>query len=230
MDGGMRPVAAVLLALALAGLGTAGLRALGSRQQERAVAAAWSARLAPPRPPTAAERLLAPPAERIAGRPVDVLCDGGDLPSAGPGTTTHGVVWFYGGRPADYAVIAPNLCRELLRVRRDGLGPREAECLRRWAGLGCGERIPWLALAAATLAHEAFHLRGVRDEAAADCYAIQAVELVAAELGLDEREAAGLGAFARANHRVGQARPYRSGECREGGGYDLTAGRDDGLG
>jgi hypothetical protein len=144
--------------------------------------------------------------------------------------TTHGLVWFYDGRPADYTVIAPNLCRELLRVQREGLPADEAECLRRWAGLGCGERIPWLALAAATLAHESFHLRGVQDEAAADCYAIQAVELVARALGLSEAEARGLGAFARANHRVGQADRYVSSECREGGRYDLARGRDAGLG
>ena len=34
-----------------------------------------------------------------------------------------------------------------------------------------------------TLAHESFHVGGIRDEPTADCYAIQAVELVALRLG-----------------------------------------------
>ncbi len=230
MDPSVRSAMVTLAVLAALGGGRLALDALDAREQERAEAAAWAERLAPPRPPTAEERLLEPAARRIAGRPVSVLCDGDDLPDYGPGTTTHGIVWFYGDRPANYTVIAPNLCRELLRVRTAGLEPREAECLRRHAGLGCGERISWLALAAAALAHESFHLRGVRDEAAADCYAIQSVELVARGLGLPDGEARGLGAFARANHRVGQASAYESRECREGGRYDLSAGNDQGLG
>jgi len=226
----MRNAVLVVLALAVVGAGVVGLGLLGDRQEARADAEAWARRLAPPRAPTAQERVLGRAAAGIAGRPVTVLCEGAELPRSGPGVTTHGLVWFFGGRPADYTVIAPNLCRELLRVQREGLPAEEAECLRRWAGLGCGERIPWLALAAATLAHESFHLRGVQDEAAADCYAIQAVELVGRALGLSEGEARGLGAFARANRRVGQADRYVSSECREGGRYDLARGRDAGLG
>jgi hypothetical protein len=226
----VRNAVLVVLALAVVAGGMVGFGLLGDRQEARAEAEAWARRLAPPRAPTARERVLGRAAAGIAGRPVTVLCEGAELPRSGPGVTTHGLVWFYGGRPADYTVIAPNLCRELLRVQRKGLAPAEAECLRRWAGLGCGERIPWLALAAATLAHESFHLRGVQEEAAADCYAIQAVELVARALGLSEAEARGLGAFARANHRVGQADRYVSSECREGGRYDLARGRDAGLG
>jgi hypothetical protein len=219
----------LLLAAALAG-GVFAVDALGDHRQAEAERAAWERRLAPPRPASATEQILGRAAARIAGRPVTVLCDGDDLPSYGAGTTTHGIVWFYGGRPANYAVVAPNLCRELLRIPRGAIPAQEAECLRRWAGLGCGDRVPWLALAAATLAHESFHLRGVEDEAAADCYAIQAVELVATALGMDEREAEGLGAFARANHRVGQAERYASSECREGGRLDLDRGHDGGLG
>jgi len=218
----------LLLAAALAG-GVFAVDAFGDHRQAEAERAAWQRRLAPPRPASATERILGRAAARIAGRPVTVLCDGDDLPSYGAGTTTHGIVWFYGGRPANYAVVAPNLCRELLRIPR-AIPTQEAECLRRWAGLGCGDRVPWLALAAATLAHESFHLRGVQDEAAADCYAIQAVELVATALGMDELEAEGLGAFARANHRVGQAEQYASSECREGGRLDLDRGHNGGLG
>jgi hypothetical protein len=230
MDRRVRAAALILvLASALVGAVFA-VDAFGDHRQAEAEAAAWERRLAPPRPATSAERVLGRAAARIAGRRVTVLCDGDDLPSYGAGTVTHGIVWFYGGRPANYAVVAPNLCRELLLIPRGRIPAEEAECLRRWAGLGCGDRVPWLALAAATLAHESFHLRGVQDEAAADCYAIQAVELVVAALGMDEREAEGLGAFARANHRVGQADQYASPECREGGRLDLDRGHDGGLG
>src|SRR5829696_8996137 len=123
-------VAALILVLASALVGAFfAVDASGDHRQAEAEAAARERRLAPPRPATPPERFLGRAAARIAGRPVTVLCDGDDLPSYGAGTVTHGIVWFYGGRPANYAVVAPNLCRELLLIPRGRIPSEEAECL-----------------------------------------------------------------------------------------------------
>jgi hypothetical protein len=218
-----------LVALVLVGSGFA-LKALAADDAAPADEPWWVARLEPPSPPNADERLLGVVASEIAGRAVSVRCVGEELPDYGPSVVTHGAVWFYGDRPANYTVIAPNICRELLRVRAGGLSAADVRCLREWAGLGCGDRVAPAALAMATLAHESFHLAGVRDEPTADCYAIQTVELVATRLGLGRGEAGGLAAFAKVNHRVGQGAEYESGECREGGALDLDPSADGGLG
>ena len=200
----MKAAAALLLVLALAGCG--------------------GAEAVPERPRT----LLDSIASEIAHRPVSVRCDGKELPDFGPNTAVHGVVWFRNGRPDDHTTISPTLCDEIERVRA-GLPPEDAECLAAWAGLGCGERVARASLALATLAHESWHLAGVEDEATADCYAIQTVELVALRLGLPADQARGLAAFAKANHRVGQGVTYASSECSEGGALDLRPADQDGL-
>jgi hypothetical protein len=200
----VKAAAALLLMLALAGCG--------------------GAEAVPERPRTVLDAI----ASEIAHRPVSVRCDGKELPDFGPNTAVHGVVWFRNGKPDDHTTISPTLCRELDRVRA-GLPAEDAECVAGWAGLGCGERVARASLALATLAHESWHLAGVEDEATADCYAIQTVELVALRLGLPADQARGLAAFAKANHRVGQGATYASGECREGGALDLRPGDQDGL-
>lgn len=189
-----------------------------------ALAGCGGAETVPERPQT----LLDAIASEIAHRPVSVRCDGKELPDFGPNAAVHGVVWFRNGKPDDHTTISPTLCRELMRVRA-GLPQEDAECLAGWAGLGCGERVARASLALATLAHESWHLAGVEDEATADCYAIQTVELVASRLGLPADQARGLAAFAKANHRVGQGAAYASSECSDGGALDLRPDGQDGL-
>lgn len=74
------------------------------------------------------------------------------------------------------------------------------------------------------LTHEAWHLAGVRDEAAAECYGVQRVALVALRLGLTASDAETLAALAWARYPARAGTPYWSAECRAGGLLDLSPG------
>ena len=64
------------------------------------------------------------------------------------------------------------------------------------------------------------HLAGVRDEAATQCYALQAMRFVASQLGVSAEAAQSYVAAAVARYpRLPDA--YRSFDCREGGTLDL---------
>lgn len=78
-----------------------------------------------------------------------------------------------------------------------------------------------------TIAHEAFHTTGIRDEAETDCYALQRIDNVAMQLGADELTARTIQQRAIKLQRSTAATGYNSSECRDGGVYDLdptTAG------
>ena len=70
------------------------------------------------------------------------------------------------------------------------------------------------------LAHESYHTSGVTDEAATNCYAIQAMAWTAVTLGAPVREAELL---ARAMEALEpqQDVPYGTTECHAGGALDL---------
>ena len=46
-----------------------------------------------------------------------------------------------------------------------------------------------------TLAHESYHLAGVRNEAQTECYALQAIDFVARRLGASSEQGRALAAF-----------------------------------
>ncbi len=70
------------------------------------------------------------------------------------------------------------------------------------------------------LAHEAYHTAGVRGEATANCYAIQALAWAAARLGAPEHEAH-LAAQAMASLAPFQNDEYATSECVPGSRLDL---------
>jgi hypothetical protein len=190
----------------LALLGFAGLWQLGILPHApRYVLSDGSPTWAELRDPTgkasALESRLGLVAEFIAGRPVGVRCE--NLGDVDDGDEPGGVVRFSGDEPANYARIRLDICADLRQVTRD-----------RGAG-GAAE-----ARALEVLAHESFHLRGVKDEAAAECYAVQFIPLVARGLRATN-------ANARLFHDlVLRAYPYHppaylSPECRPGGALDL---------
>jgi hypothetical protein len=75
-------------------------------------------------------------------------------------------------------------------------------------------------------AHELQHVRGVHDEAAAECYGLQSVDSLARRLGAsvdDARFLAWLASF----HYLEDLPEYRSPHCREGGALDLHSERTD---
>jgi hypothetical protein len=78
-----------------------------------------------------------------------------------------------------------------------------------------------------TLAHEAFHLAGIRGEAEADCYAMQSVGAVGVRLGADPAFAAEMLGWMWSwyeSHQATKPSEYFSPDCREDGPLDLTSG------
>jgi hypothetical protein len=152
---------------------------------------------------SADERRFAAIAGDIAQRQVSIRCQSrvGELVD---------VDWDYGsvefdrdGRPSDDARLDRPICASLARLARGQSVPSEPG-----------------ALAVEALAHEAFHLSGIQDEAATQCYGLQAMRFVAARLGVSP-------ALGQEFLRLAVARyptlpeQYRSDECREGGTLDL---------
>jgi hypothetical protein len=75
------------------------------------------------------------------------------------------------------------------------------------------------------LAHEAWHLRGVRNEGVTECYAVQSGVELGVRLGLSEREAHRMmrQQLAENDLRGGSSAEYRvPAGCREGGELDLA--------
>src|SRR5919202_5307403 len=113
-------------------------------------------------------------AQEISGRrDVSIRCG----PTADP--SILGTVTFYGASPGREALLAARVCSTLHRLwegRRPSLACTEV-------GHGqCGQEVLEPAWAASALAHESYHLGGVRNEAAAECYGLQSTALVARRL------------------------------------------------
>ena len=142
-------------------------------------------------------------AARIVGRPVEIRCD-----ESGEhvGFVQHADgVAEVGGR---LAYITPDLCHELYRLAfEDSTSGGTARAIR-------------------VLAHESWHLRGVRDESTTECYALQSGVQLGQRLGLSEERARRLMRRALTdNTGRGTSLEYRVGSaCRSGGELDLNPG------
>jgi hypothetical protein len=88
-------------------------------------------------------------------------------------------------------------------------------------GDACYDRASPDVYALLVLAHEAYHTAGVTNEAATNCYAIQAMAWTAERLGARPAEAA-LAARAMAALAPLQRGVYATSECRPGARLDLT--------
>lgn len=151
-----------------------------------------------------AEARFTAEAARIAGRAVTVRCDDG-YAFTGVGSDAAGVAFI----PRALAYLDPDICKTLYRVAFEGgAEPRDAA-----------------AFAITVLAHEATHLRGIRNEAETECYALQEGVRLGERLGLEAETARALmrgqrdrdlsdESIARLDYRL-------SPECRNGGALDL---------
>lgn len=168
------------------------------------------------------ERRLGAAAEAVAGRPVEVRCPGFFKRLVEVSGYDGSVGTNAGGRPNSYTELSASTCSRLddfARAKRkpsfDCLIPDERRCHRSLVAA---------AHALETLAHEAYHLVGVMDEAAAQCYAVQTVDRVAVQFGSDPRQARLLAVWAAATSAARHPVEYTSSECRPGGALDLTPG------
>jgi hypothetical protein len=146
-------------------------------------------------------------ASRIASKPVSIRCDeSGDF--VGAVQHADGVAAVGG----DLAFLTPERCLGLYRLAFDG----------EVRGSQTGRAI-------AVLAHEAWHLRGVRDEGTTECYALQTGVELGRRLGLSEGEARQLMRQQLTENELhaGASTAYLvPPECRNGGRLDLHPGRD----
>jgi hypothetical protein len=179
---------------------------------------------------SANERALATVASELAGRPVTIQCQNlwADLADV---NGRLGDVPFPNGHPAGHTYLTRAICRQLARFRSASSHP-ELACLLAvdWSAWSwqsesdyyspCAVRARPMTEALLTLSHESMHLRGWRDEAAAQCYGIQEVAYAVERLGGTVAEGKAVAQFALAM-QPGMPDEYQSGECRAGAGLDL---------
>jgi hypothetical protein len=141
-------------------------------------------------------------ASRVAAKPVSIRCD--------EARDHVGVVQHADGVAAvggDVAYLTPERCLDLYRLAFEG-EVRSSQTAR----------------SLAVLAHEAWHLRGVRDEGTTECYALQAAVDVGRRLGLSDGTARQLMRQQLAENalrRRGNLEYLVPAECRDGGRLDL---------
>jgi hypothetical protein len=116
----------------------------------------------------------------------------------------------YATKPKPTSVlISPEICTELTTLAQSHT--------RVW-------RDEWpdaLARSVGSLAHEAAHVSGIRDEAKADCYGLQWIVRAARMLGRTRAEGVYLATIYLKHWRPWLRPPYVSRECRSGGKLDL---------
>ncbi|MGI9557138.1 MAG: hypothetical protein ACR2N5_04265 [Solirubrobacterales bacterium] len=115
-------------------------------------------------------------------------------------------------RPERVINLSFHTCQRLDAITYDGRLPEEAKT----------------AAVVSTLAHEAMHLGGIRDEGIADCYALQATVSVASDLGVDAAAARAIAELsAEYAHDQRHGTEYDHDDCFAGGALDLgIAGSD----
>ena len=151
-------------------------------------------------------------ASELAKRQVTIRCEGrrGKLLGAGgeSGRTT-----FFGHDPGGTAFLQRGVCdtlHEYTRALKAG-----SACL-----LPCRRPLE-VAWSLNTLAHEGYHLAGVRNEAETECYALQAIDFTARRLGAAPQQARALADLALRQLPQRMPPAYTAPECHDGGDYDL---------
>jgi hypothetical protein len=148
------------------------------------------------------EHALALVASEIAGRPVGVHCQG-LFASLIDINDRKGEVQFPPGQPPDHMFLTRDTCGALKRFRTG----------HRRLTLGAAEAIN-------TLTHEAFHLRGITNEATTQCYAIQTDAWTVVQLGGTAAEGSAVASLVFAE-QANMPSEYQSSDCRAGGSLDL---------
>ncbi len=182
----------------------------------------------------ALEAKLSPIASGVAGRTVHVDCQSFWAGLVDVESREGEVHFGADGAPASKLFITRATCKQLQAfagtARHDRL-----DCLAEvdWTSSEplpfdsrCYRDVAPTVYAVLILAHEAYHTAGVMDEAATNCYAIQAMTWTAMQLGAPQNEAE---LIARAMEALEprQDGGYATTECRAGLALDLHPGTTD---
>jgi len=165
------------------------------------------------------EQRLGVVASAIAQRTVGVHCPGFWQRLVDVSSEDGSVHFDVAGRPSDAAELSAQTCDRLEDFAGAGTKPR-FDCLLP-VDRACDRKVVETARALSTLAHEAYHLAGVRDEAAAECYGIQTAGFVAEQLGATTAQGRLVAIWADRTSARTHPAEYHSGECRAGGAFDL---------
>ncbi len=191
------------------------MRVLAALALVIAVLIAWEARRE-----LSLDHKLSGVASEIAGRNVNVDCPGflrGLIDIRGHGGS---VMFDANGKPSSTTHLETSVCHDL-SAYGETRGSAEFSCV--FGTTPCSNKVERAVYAALVLSHESQHLRGVRSESDAQCYAIQTVARVAERLGSPPAEANAVASHFLA---VGQRRmptEYSlSDDCVDGGSLDLN--------
>jgi hypothetical protein len=198
----------VVLAAAAAGSAQAALRPL--RPGDAAVLN---------RAATSEERVAEAVAKRLTHLSPRVRC--GNLGIAVPaGMQVSGITLLPPHGPADYFLMAPEMCNYLSWFRQSPENYDPAEC----SDSACLQRVSDAAFALATVSHESYHVLGYRLEKQVECYGMQSIWYVATSLGASVAEGQRIAAYywrTTYARREYSTPTYWSADCRDGGKYDL---------
>lgn len=177
--------------------------------------------MGPHRTQQADEAELARIATVIAGRDVRISCPG-TLATLTEASAQDGSVLFNSeGTPADEAKLSGDTCSRLRGFLHGGVGG--LECLARQRP--CPLDVREAAIAVNVLSHEAWHLAGVRDEAVAQCYALQSNADTALRLGAGRDDSQAIASYVVREVQPVLPADYRSSDCFDGGPLDLHPDR-----
>jgi hypothetical protein len=154
-------------------------------------------------------------ASELAKRKVTIRCEGtsGKLMRV---DGESGLTLFVDGKPGKTSFLQEGVCDTLHGYSRETKSG--FDCL-----LPCANPLE-VAWSLNTLAHESYHLAGVRNEAETECYALQAIDFAARRLGATPEQARALSGFSFQELPERMPALYSSPQCRDGGRYDLRPG------
>ena len=193
---------------------------VGATAAQAAAAAAWDGGYEYVSP---TERRMADIATVLTERSSQAYCNSSQQWTAlGAGADVLAFVSFYSDSTASFMQVSPFVCSRVAAFvahpRRDG----QKVCTRRVTQYACPRYLETV-ISVETIGHEAMHIGGVRNEAVAECLAVQVLPFVATRLGAGVRFAYEL---ARdylpyyASKRT-EFPEYWSSDCRDGGSLDV---------
>jgi hypothetical protein len=155
----------------------------------------------------------------LAGRPVKVDCPGFLRSLVDTRGNSGSVEFGADGRPGNTTHLESSVCGDLSAYAKTR---KRADFACIYGAERCSEKVERAVTAVLVLSHEAQHLRGIRDEATAQCYAIQRMPLAAERLGSPPAEARAIAVhFLEVDQPLVPSEYALPAECRDGGGLDL---------